>query len=174
MRDFGEFPSLSLECSSVIAAIQFICYLHQENRAISKINELWYKIFTKKNLSGDRLPLTLDALVFHLRIANYQTFIWKSACMPVLNLLPSIGNGWQMEDEKICEELMLNSSVPGAIVELKRYQCKKGSKTNSCSCFLFVLSKWTMDLFFDQLCFLLNCMILRWIFLGWKIFSDDF
>ena len=49
---------------------------------------------------------------------DYQTFIWKLACVPVLNLPSPIGNGWQMEDGKICEDLILNSSVPHAIVEL--------------------------------------------------------
>ena len=39
-----------------------------------------------------------------------------------------------MEDGKFCEELMLNQSEPDAIIELKRNKCKKGCKTNSCSC----------------------------------------
>ena len=39
-----------------------------------------------------------------------------------------------MGDGKFCEELMLNQSVPDAIVELARCKCKKGCKTNSCSC----------------------------------------
>ena len=54
--------------------------------------------------------------------------------MPVLNLQSPTGNGWQMEDGKFCEEFMLNSSVPNAIIELTRGKCKKGCKTNSCSC----------------------------------------
>ena len=91
MRDFGELPSLSLECSSVVATIQLVCSLYQENKATSNINELRYEIFTKKNVSGDRLPPTLS------RRVNYQTFVWKSACVPVLNLPSPIGNGLQMK-----------------------------------------------------------------------------
>ena len=71
MRDFGEFPSLSLQCTSVVAAIQFVCSLYQENKATSNINELQYEIYTKKNVSGDPLPPTLNVLVFHLRRMNY-------------------------------------------------------------------------------------------------------
>ena len=67
MRDFGEFPSLCLESSSVVAAIQFVCYLYQEKKATSNIDELRYEMFTKKNMFRDQLPSTLDALVFHLR-----------------------------------------------------------------------------------------------------------
>ena len=73
-------------------------------------------MFTKINLSGDCLPSTLDVLVFHLRRPNYQTFTWKSACVPVLDLPTPLKNG------KMCAELMLRSSVPDAIIELTR--CK--------------------------------------------------
>ena len=85
-------------------------------------------------MSGDPLPPTLNVLVFHLRRVNYQTFIWKSGCVPVLNLPSPIENGLQMEGLKFCEEFMLNSSAPDAIVEFTRYKCKKGSKINSSSC----------------------------------------
>ena len=40
MRDFGELQSLSWECSSVVATIHRVCYLYQENKENSKINEL--------------------------------------------------------------------------------------------------------------------------------------
>ena len=79
MRDFGEFLSLSLEYTSVVAAIQFVCSLYQENKGTSNNNG----IFTKKNVSGDLLPSTLDILVFHMCKVNYQTFIWKSISVPV-------------------------------------------------------------------------------------------
>ena len=43
--------------------------LYDENKPVSDVNELRYRIFTKENLSGDRLPPTLDALVLNLRRA---------------------------------------------------------------------------------------------------------
>ena len=100
MLHYVEFPSLSLRCSSVVAAIRFVCYLCLEKKTTSNINELRYEMFTKKNLSGDRLPPTLDGLVFHLCRAKCQTFIWKSACESVLNLSSPIGNRWQMDNGK--------------------------------------------------------------------------
>ena len=108
MHEFLEFPSFSLECSSVVATIQVVCCLYQENKETSNINELWHELFTKKSLFGYRLPSTLDALVFRLRRGNYQTYIWESACVPILNLPSPIEDGRQMEDGKICEELNLN------------------------------------------------------------------
>ena len=134
MRDFGELSSLSLQRTPVVPVIQFVCSLYQENKATSDINELQYEIFTQKNVSGDRLPPTLNALVFHLRRVNYQTFTWKSGCVPVLTLPLPNGTGLQMEGLKLCEEFMLNSSVPDATVEFTRHKCRKGCKTNSSSC----------------------------------------
>ena len=69
---------------------------------------------------------------FHVRRANYQTFIWKSRSVSVLNLPSPIGNGWKMENETFCEEHMLISSLADTNVELTRCKCKKSCKTNSC------------------------------------------
>ena len=122
-----EFSSLSLECSSATVAIQIFCFLYQESKATSNVNELRYKIFPKKNVSGDRLPPTLSSRV------NYQTFIWKSACVPVFNLPSPNGNVLQMEGLKFSEELISNSPLPDALVEMTRHKCKKVCKTNSSS-----------------------------------------
>ena len=121
MRGFGEFPWLSLECSSVTAAIQSACSPYQGNKPTSNINELRYEIFIKKNVSWDRLPPILS------RRVNYQTLIWKSAGVPVLNLPSSIGNGLQIEG-------FIKFVLLDAIVELTRYKWKKGCKKSSSSC----------------------------------------
>ena len=128
MRDFGEFPSLSLECSSVVGTTQIVCSMQQENKATSNFIELRYEVFTKKNVSEDRLRPT-----FSLNV-NYQTFIWKSACVPVLNLPSLIGNELQMEGLKFFKEFTLNSAEPDTVVELARYKSQKGSKNNLSSC----------------------------------------
>ena len=58
MTDFDEFPSLSLENPTVVTSIQDARYLYEENKSGAGMNELRYRMFTKKNLSGDSLPLT--------------------------------------------------------------------------------------------------------------------
>ena len=40
MIDFGEFPSLSLESLSVITSVHYVCYLYEENKSGSSVNEL--------------------------------------------------------------------------------------------------------------------------------------
>ena len=64
-----EFPSHSLESPSVVASNQYVCYF------LMRINQgqVWMnydiEMLTKKNLSEDRLPTTLDGSVLHLRRA---------------------------------------------------------------------------------------------------------
>ena len=41
-------------------------YLYEKNILVSSVNELRYRVFTKKNSSGDHLPSTLDALFLQL------------------------------------------------------------------------------------------------------------
>ena len=65
--NFGEFSSLSLESPSVVTSILYVCYLYEEHKADAKMNELQYRMFSRKALSGDSLPQTLDTLVLYLR-----------------------------------------------------------------------------------------------------------
>ena len=58
MIDYCEFPSLALESPLVVTPIQFECYLYEPHKPGLNMNGLRYRMFTKKNLSGDRLPPT--------------------------------------------------------------------------------------------------------------------
>ena len=48
MVDFGEYPSLSLESSSVVTSIQYVCYLYDDNKSDSSVDELRCRMFTKR------------------------------------------------------------------------------------------------------------------------------
>ena len=66
--DFGEFPSRSLESMSAVTSMHYVCCLYEENKSV----QVWMncdiaRMFTKNNLSGDRLPSALDALVLQQR-----------------------------------------------------------------------------------------------------------
>ena len=134
MLDFGDTPELSLEQDSVVACIRFVCMLYDTHSNVLDINCLRHILFTQKNVSGERLPPTLDALTLHLRRANYQCFIWKSACKPLLCLPEPISNGWIKLGDSLDQEKMINSAVPDVIVELTRCKCTKGCINNVCSC----------------------------------------
>ena len=42
MIHFDEFPSLSLESPSVVPAMHYVCYLYEENKSGSSVNQLRY------------------------------------------------------------------------------------------------------------------------------------
>ena len=42
MIGFGEFPSLYLESPSAVTSLHYVCYLHEENKSGSSVNELRY------------------------------------------------------------------------------------------------------------------------------------
>ena len=85
LKEFGADANLSLDHHSVIAATRFVCMLYSKQDFVN-INYLRHKLLTQKNLSGDKLPSTLGALSLRLQRANYQSHIWRFACIPILDL----------------------------------------------------------------------------------------
>ena len=63
MIELGEFPSLSLETPSAVTSIQYVCYLYDENKSGSIVNELLYQTFRSRGGGhGGRLPHPLPKL----------------------------------------------------------------------------------------------------------------
>ena len=63
-----------LRSPSVVTSIKYVCYLYDQNKSASSVNELWCRIFTKKNSS--KISFTTNfwcfsqvVLVLHLRRA---------------------------------------------------------------------------------------------------------
>ena len=78
MIDLWEFPSLSLESPSVVASMQYVRYLYDDNtdnKSGSSVNELRCKMFTKKDSRGS---FTI----------NFRCFITWSA--QIINIFSSI------------------------------------------------------------------------------------
>ena len=87
------------------------------------------QIIDAKNLTREKLPPTLDSLLFHLQRANGQSL---EKC-----LYPHFGtvmNVWVKSREILGQEKTVWNAVPKAIVELVCCKCQKGCKTNACGC----------------------------------------
>ena len=134
LNEFGETPSLDLDSLNVVAAIRFVCLLYDNKCSSEDVNGLRYRLFTKKGLLSDKLPPTLDALVLHLRRANYQCYIWKNSSTLHLNVQSPVENGWVIKEDNLVLEMMLNASVPESLAVFARCSCRKGCSTNACSC----------------------------------------
>lgn len=112
---------------------QFVCHLYGQ-ADVRSINEVRLKMFVKGKCSVDCLPPTQDALHFHLKRANYQTFIWKQALTAEPDLPTPNGNGWTMEKGSLKPVLMSLEPVPKSCKELVSCSCKAGCGSGRCGC----------------------------------------
>ena len=130
----GSQPTINKNLPLVAACTEFVCRLYDDKGETTDVNDLRYQLFCQKQLSGEKLPTTSDALACHVKRANYQCFIWKQACKGKLELPSPVGSGWSLEDGVLVQELMTEPPVPEVCTELTCCKCKKGCKSNSCSC----------------------------------------
>ena len=116
----GESPILDLNSECVVDVVKFVCRLYDFKGDEQNIDKLRYRLFCRKNISGDKLPPSLDALLLHISRTAYQSFIWQQAQTPVLNLPPPVENGtWKLSDDgKLLQVLMTKDPAPKQIAEL--------------------------------------------------------
>lgn len=131
LKEIGETP----ECSeqSLSQAEDFVCHMYGHGGKHS-INEVRLKLFVAGKCSIDGLPPTQDALYFHLKRANYQTFIWKQATTTHVNLPSPNDHGWTTENNMLIPILMSLDPVPMSCKELVSCSCKSGCGTSRCGC----------------------------------------
>ena len=90
-------------------------------------------MFCQKKVASGKLPPT-HGLLNHLKRANYQTYIWKNAKNPVLNMPSPVGNGWKLDkDGLITQHLMNEPSALAATVEFTFCKCQKECRNKACS-----------------------------------------
>ena len=97
---------------------EFACRLYG-SKSCTSINDWRYHLFATKAAQGDQLPPTRDALVQHVRRANYQAGIWLRALEATPNIPSPVGHGWRKRGR------YAQSSLDGA---------SPGSRAVNCSC----------------------------------------
>ena len=130
----GKKPTLEKGSDGVRHAIKLVCLLYDSKCQVFDINHLRYKLFCSKNLSGDKLPPTHDALILHRRRVAFQVYIWMNAHKILLDLPSPIDNGWILKNGKLEQHLMSQVPAPRKVAEFVLRRCKKNCKTNNCSC----------------------------------------
>ena len=63
----------------------------------NSINEVRYSLFCMKALSEVSLPPCRNALVQHIKRANYQAAVWRKALQPNINAPSPNGNDWVVD-----------------------------------------------------------------------------
>ena len=142
MKDLGkELPVSDAVTAACEAAI---CKLYGHNS--TDVNRVRYDMLSK-GAESHEIPPTKDALMLHVKRANYQAYLWKMALIP--NFVPPSpdGHGWKIKDRSIEIAWMTQEPAPRAVLELvsckscqlcttRRCPCKgRGFKcTDSCGC----------------------------------------
>ena len=134
LDQLGEKPTFGKESDGVPNAIKLVCLLYDSKRLVFDINHLRYKLFCSKNLSGEKLLPTHDALILHLSRVAFQVYIWMNAYKTSLDLPSPIDNGWILKNGKLEQHLMSQVPAPRKVAESVLCRCKKNCKTNNCFC----------------------------------------
>ena len=130
-----EKPTFEKESDGVLDMIRLVCLLYDSKCQVFDINHLRYKLFcSKKNLSGEKLLLTRDALNLHPSRVAFQVYIWMNEHKALLDLPSLIDNRWILKAQKLEQHLMSQVLTPRKVAEFVLCRCKKNCKTNSCFC----------------------------------------
>lgn len=83
---------------STYAGIEkLVCKLYQPNTRITKVKELRWLLFRKKQAESERLPPTLAALKEAIKRAHHQCMVWNNDIVPNPELPSPSNYGWKLE-----------------------------------------------------------------------------
>ena len=84
--------------SSTIAAIEkLVCQLYQPKTHISRVKDMRWFLFRKKQAQSEKLPPTQAALKEAILRAHYQTMVWNNDTVPNRELPSPETYGWTMD-----------------------------------------------------------------------------
>ena len=83
---------------------------------------------TKKTLES--LPPTQDALMLHIKHANFQAFVWHNAIVSQPHLPDPLVSGWKAENGQLIPVLMEQDGVPANYIQLTTCGCTESG--NQC------------------------------------------
>ena len=112
---------------------RFVCSLYDQED-ISVVNLARYQIFKGGKFGEEFLPPNEDCLDLHLQRANYQCYLWRNTTKAVFSAPNITQHGWVVKDGKVGIKWMDLAPAPDMIMAFINCFCKKGCKTNRCSC----------------------------------------
>ena len=114
---------------------KFVCKIYQLQTSISKVSDLRWWLFKKKQEQSERLPPTPDALRQATLRAHYQLMVWNSDTVANPELPSPDGYGWKLDDEEWVPIMTEQLPAPNAVLHLVKCACAESKcATNRCSC----------------------------------------
>ena len=91
-------------------------------------------MFRQKKQRNEVLPPTSDALIQHVKRANYQAYVWRNALTAMQQLPPPESKGWYIAYGMLKPVLMTRKPAPRSLLELMTCQSKRSICHANCSC----------------------------------------
>ncbi len=98
--------------------VEFVCHIY--GIIAIPVNETRCKMFAVAN-KPKLLPLTENALKYHVMRAHYQTMVWKQATLKTMVLPNPEDFGWQVENNQLTPILMSFLPIPKYCQEIISY-----------------------------------------------------
>ena len=114
-----------------------VCSMYSTTSTKSKddVNELRYELFCLGQCEPN-LPPTSDAVVLHIKRANFQALAWRRSLYTHMHLPNPVNHGWKMVSGELEIVWQLLPEVPSDLKELAYCGCKKLDCTSKrCACF---------------------------------------
>ena len=109
LEHLGEDSQISADVLAKAEA--FVCKLYNPGTQEVEINKARAAAFRKSKKDLDALPPTQDALILHIKRANYQTIVWNKALEPCPSLPKPEDSGWYYSEGLLKPKLMTQEKV---------------------------------------------------------------
>ena len=83
---------------------------------------------------SNKLPPTKPALQQHIRRANYQTAVWKTALTASPEIPGPEGQGWKVLDGRLAVDWTSEAPAPKSVLALLACGCRTDCSTRRCQC----------------------------------------
>lgn len=128
----GTSTAVTDETKCAIGA--FVCQLYEPHTALVDVAELRWRLFTKKQLEGQKLPPTPGALHEAIARAHFQAMVWYQDQVPNPQLPPPTDYGWNTDGDCLLPITTKVPPAPESITHLVKCGCKKNNCRSNCSC----------------------------------------
>ena len=132
-KEFGQSAVVSNMVETALARFVTLNYAKDKGNLPAA---RWH-LFTKKMVTGDKLPPTPNAFRQHMLRALVQTYTWRHAHLPKVPPLDVNSGqfGWNKKGDNWIPIPITTEAAPSSIMQLIKCNCHGTCDTRACSCF---------------------------------------
>lgn len=135
LQTLGKIGEEFSSAESLLADVEpLVCKLYGSPSS-TRVNDARFTMFCSKAGNEQAIPPTKQALLQHVKRANYQAAIWKRADKAMMEAPAPVGHGWVMEQDELSVLWTTADMAPPDVLKLVKCNCsKKKCVDQRCSC----------------------------------------